>query len=209
MADISFDRPEQANPLANFISQYWRTAVVAVIAAVAAAGGYAWYTSSVKAAKQKAENELGAIIANQTGPERLANLEAYLKNAPSSTKGAALLEIARTAQDQREFAKAADAWNQLSITGPDGMRELAVMGHASALAQAGDKAKAVKILADFLPKAPKAFQALAARQLASIAEEAQAWSEAVAAYERLKEAAGNSNKAYFDAKLEELKAKTK
>lgn len=209
MADITFDRPEQASPLARFISQYWRTAVVAVIAAVAAAGGYAWYTSSVKAAKIKAENELGVIIANQTGPERLANLEAYLKKAPASTKGAALLEIARTAQDQREFAKAADAWNQLSLSAPDGIRELAVMGHASALALAGEKAKAVKILSDFLPKSPKAFQPLAARQLASIAEEAQSWNEAVMAYERLKEASGGANKSYFDAKIDELKAKMK
>jgi len=209
MADITFDRPEQMTPLARFVSQYWRTAVFAVIAALLAVGSYVWYDQSAKQAKIKAENELGAIISTQTGPERLAALEAYLKNAPASTKGAALLEIARTAQEQGAFDKAAEAWNQLSITGPDGIRELAVMGRATAVALGGDKAQAVKILADFLPKAPKGFQPVVARQLAVVAEEAQAWSEALAAYERMKDLGAGGNKAFYEAKIDEIKAKIK
>lgn len=209
MADITFERPEQMSPLARFMSQYWRTAAAAVIAALVAVAAYAWYTSSAQQAKIKAENDLGAIIATKTGPERLAALEAYLKSAPSSTKGAALLELARTAQEQNAFDKAADAWNQLSLTGPDGIRELAVMGRASAVALGGDKAQAVKILSDFLPKAPKGFQPVVARQLAGVAEEAQAWNEALAAYERMKDAGAGANKAFYEAKIAEIKAKMK
>lgn len=209
MADITFERPEQMSPLMRFVSQYWRTAVVAVVAALLAVAAYVWYNQSAKQAKIKAENELGAIISTQTGPERLAALETYLKNAPASTKGAALLEIARTAQEQNAFDKAADAWNQLSITGPDGIRELAVMGRASAVAQGGDKAQAVKILADFLPKAPKGFQPVVARQLAVVAEEAQSWSEALAAYERMKDLGAGGNKDFYEAKISEIKAKMK
>ena len=107
------------------------------------------------------------------------------------------------------FDKAADAWNQLSMIAPDGMRELAVMGRATAVAQSGDKAQAVKILSDYLPKAPKGFQAVVARQLAGVAEEAQAWSEALAAYERMKDANAGANKAFYEAKIAEIKAKMK
>jgi len=207
MADITFDRPEQMSPLAHFFSKHWRTLAALIVAAVLAAGGYAWYTSSAKQAKVTAENELGAIIASKTGPDRLAALEAYLKSAPSSTKGAALLEIANTAQDQGNFEKAAEAWNQLYLTGPEGMREVAGMGYATALAQKGDKQAAVKFLVDMLPKAPKPFQPVVARQLASLAEEAKAWNEAVSAYERMKDLGMGGNKAFYEAKIAEIKAK--
>ena len=209
MADITFERPEQMNPLTRFMSQYWRTIAVAVAAALVAAAAYAWYASNAKQAKIKAENELGTIIATKTGQERLGALESYFKTAPASTKGAALLEIARTALEQKAFDKAADAWNQLSIMGPDGMREIAVMGRATAVAQGGDKAQAVNILADFLPKSPKTLQPIVARQLAAVAEEAQAWNEALAAYERMKDTGSGGNKAFYEAKIAEIKAKMK
>jgi hypothetical protein len=208
MADITFESPaQQSSPLAHFISHYWRTMAVALAALLLAAAGYAWYAASAQQAKVKAENELGAIIAAQTGPERLTALETYLKKAPASTKDAALLEIARTAQDQQAFDKAAEAWNQLAITGPDGMRELAILGRATALALGGDKAQGVKILADFLPKAPKAYRIVVARQLAGMAEEAQAWNEALAAYQLLNDAATGGIKPYYEAKVAEIKAK--
>ncbi|GFK94282.1 hypothetical protein NNJEOMEG_02124 [Fundidesulfovibrio magnetotacticus] len=209
MADISFDRGGQDNPLASFLGNNWRTLIAAVVAALLAVGGYAAYTSYAKKAKAQAENDLGAIIASKTGPERLSALEAYVKTAPASTKDAALLELARTAAEQGNHAKAAEAWNQLALAAPGGVKDLAVLGQASALAQAGDKAQAVKLLADFMPKAPKAFQPLVARQLAAVAEDAQAWTEALAAYERLREAAEGGNKALFEAKITEIKAKTK
>jgi len=209
MADISFDRGEHDNPLSAFLSKNWRTLAAAIVAAVLAAGGYAAYTAYAKKAKATAENDLGAIIATQTGPERLAALEAYAKTAPASTKDAALLELARTATEQGNFAKASEAWNQLSLAAPGGVRDLALLGQASALAQAGDKAQAVKILADFLPKAPKTFQPLVARQLAAVAEDAQAWTEALAAYERMRDAVEGSNKALYESKIAEIRAKTK
>ncbi|WP_243311562.1 tetratricopeptide repeat protein [Fundidesulfovibrio agrisoli] len=208
MADITFDRPDQQmSPLAKFFFNNWRIMAVMVIAVVVATAGYAWYASSVKQSKIKAENELGAIIASKTGPERLTALEAYLKSAPASTKGATLLEIANTAQEQGQFDKAAEAWNQLYLSAPEGMREIAGMGYATAIAQKGDKLAAVKFLVDMLPKAPKPFQPVVARQLASLAEEAKAWDEAISAYERMKDLGMGGNKAFYEAKIAELKAK--
>ena len=209
MADITFDRPEPQSPLARFVQKYWRTSVAILVALVAGIAAYAWYDASAKSAAAKAANDLGAIIATKTGQERTTALENYLKTAPSSTKGAALLELARTAQEQGAFDKAADAWNQLSLVAPDGIRENAVLGRAATLAQGGDKAQAVKILADFLSKAPKVYQPVVARQLAVVAEEAQAWNEALAAYEKMKDSGLGGNKAYYEAKIAEITAKIK
>lgn len=209
MADITFEHSEQMSPLARFMSQYWRTLAAGVVAALLAVAGYAWYTASAQQAKLNAENQLGEIIADKTGAERLAALEAYLKTAPSSVKGAVLLEIARTAQAQGAFDKAADAWNQLSLSGPEGMRELAVIGHATALAQGGDLPKSVQILADYMPKASKPFQPVVARQLAAVAEQAKSWKEALAAYELMKNASSGGNKSFYEAKIAEIQAKSK
>jgi len=209
MADITFDRPEQMSPLARFVSQYWRALAAGTVAALLAVAAYAWYNASAQQAKLNAENELGAIIAEKTGPERLTALEAYLKTAPSSIKNAIYLEIARTAQSQGAFDKAADAWNQIAVGGPEGMKELAVIGHATALAQGGNLPKAVQLLSDFMPKATKTFQPVVARQLAAVAEEAKSWKEAAAAYELMKNASSGGNKAFYEAKAAEMQAKSK
>lgn len=207
MADITFDRPEQQSPLARFIQHYWRTMAAIVTALIVGLAAYAWYDASVTSAAAKAANELGTIIATKTGQERTDALESYIKTAPSATKPAALLELARTAQEQNAFGKAADAWNQLSLIAPEGLRENAILGRAATLAQAGDKTQAVKILMDFLPKAPKVYQPVVARQLAVVAEEAQSWNEALAAYEKMKDAGLGGNKAYYEAKIAEIKSK--
>jgi len=85
MADITFERPEQMSPLARFLAHSWRPLAALIIVALVAAAGYAWYSASAQKAQTKAENDLGAIIATQTGPERLAALEAYVNTAPATT----------------------------------------------------------------------------------------------------------------------------
>jgi len=211
MADINVTRPEHGNPLANFLTQHWRPLALITVAIVVIAAGYAAYVIAGQHSKGKGMNALGDIIATKTGPERLTALESYLASAPSSVKAAVLLEIARTAQDQKAFDKAAKAWAELAAIAPEGTRELAILGQATALAYGGDKSQAVKILSDFLPKAPKAFQIVATRQLAVIAEEAQAWNEALAANQKLAQADGADaiTKAYYEAKVAEIKSKIK
>jgi len=211
MADINVTRPEHGNSLANFLTQHWRPLAITAVAIVVVAAGYAVYAITGQHSKEKATNVLGGIIAEKTGPERLAALESYLASAPSSAKTAVLLEIARTAQEQKAFDKAAKAWAELAASAPEGTKELAVLGQATALAYGGNKPQAVKILSDFLPKAPKAYQIVATTQLAIIAEEAQAWSEALTANQKLAEAdtANAATKAYYEAKVAEIKSKMK
>lgn len=210
MQDIQISHPEDQNAFLHFIVTQWRVLAILIVAVLLAVAGYSYYQHVRQQAKVQAENNLGLIIATKTGPDRMAALEDFLKTAPSSIKDAVLLEIARTSMDQGKFDKAAQAWGELAKTAPEGMRTVAAIGEATTLAQTGEKEKAVKLLVDLLPKAPQTFQLPVARQLASLAEDAQMYPEAAAAYERLKEAAGSAgNKAFYDTKIADLKSKIK
>jgi len=210
MQDINIPQHDDQNAFVDFIVTRWRVLAALIVAVLVTVAGYAYYQHVRQQAKVQAENNLGMIIATKTGPERMNALEDFLKTAPSSAKDAVLLEIARTSMDQGKFDRAAQAWGDLSMSAPEGMRTVAAIGQATTLAQAGSKDKAVKLLVDLLPKAPPAFQLPVARQLASLAEDAQMYPEAVAAYERLREAAGSAgNKAFYDAKIADLKSKIK
>jgi len=209
MQEIIIKQPAHDNPLLNFLEQYWRILAAILVAAVVLAGGYAGYTLMSGHSRGKAVEALGTIIAEKTGPERLTALESFLASAPSSVKPAVLLEIARTAQEQKAYDKAADAWAQLANIAPPGTRELAVIGQATALALGGNKTQAVNILSDFSTKAPKAFDTIVTRQLAVIAEEAGAWHEALTANLKLAAIDGldPTTKAYYEAKAAAMKAK--
>ncbi len=211
MQDIHIPRYNDGqNTFQHFILTQWRVLTALVVAVLLAVAGYSYYQHVHQQARVQAENALGLIIANKTGPERLNSLEAFLKTAPSSIKDAVLLEIARTSMDQNNFERAAQAWGDVALTAPEGMSTVAAIGQATTLAQAGNKDKAVTLLAALLPKAPQALQIPVARQLASLAEDAGKYPEAIAAYERLKEAAGNAgNKSFYDNKIADLKSKTK
>lgn len=210
MQDINIPRYNGQNTFQHFILTQWRVLAALIVAVLVAAAGYSYYQHVRQQARVQAENNLGVIIATKTGPERLTALEDFLKTAPSSIKDAVLLEIARTSMDQGKFERASQAWGDVALTAPEGMRTVAAIGQATTLAQSGSKDKAVKLLADLLPKAPQPFQLSVARQLASVAEEAQMYPEAIAAYERLKDAAGSpGNKAFYDTKIADLKSKIK
>ena len=208
MQEILINSPQHDNPLVNFLARYWRVLAAVAVAVVVVTGGYAGYTLVSGHNREKAIEALGSIIVEKTGTQRLSALENYLASAPSSIRAAVLLEIARTAQEQKAFDKASGAWAQLANTAPPGTRELAVIGQSTALALGGNKTQAVAILSDFLPKAPKAFEIIVARQLAVIAEEAKAWNEALAANLKLAATEGldPTTKAYYEAKAAAMKA---
>lgn len=209
MTEINIPQYQSPKDSDHFLLAHWRVIAALIVAVIVAVAAFTWYRHMQNQDKLKAENELGVIIVTKTGPERMQALEAFSKTAPSSIKDAVNLEIARTAVGQRDFAKSAEAFNALALTAPEGMRALAAMGQATSLAQAGDKAQAVKMLSDLMPKAPKTFQPVVARQLAAVAEDAKMYKEALAAYERLLEAVSGGNKTYYESKVASLKAQLK
>lgn len=202
-------RDDGRNPVASFVIDNWRVLAALAVAAVLAATGYSLYSHFSTKSRIASDNELGAIIATKTGPDRMAALEDFLKKAPDALKGAVHLEIVRTSLDQRDFKRAAKAWSDLALIAPEGMKTLAGLGQATVTAQAGDAAQAVKMLTGLLPQSPKMFLPVIQQEIAAIAEEAGMLSEALAAYENLRDSAGGRNKSYFEAKVAELKTKIK
>ncbi|EFL51373.1 conserved hypothetical protein [Solidesulfovibrio fructosivorans JJ]] len=195
------------NSLLELPIRYWKQCLAAVIVVVAAAGGYALYGTYQKSQIAKAENELGAIVTAKSGAERLSALEALAKTAPAGARDGINLEIAKTAQDLGDYAKAAAAWQTVSQNAPAGMKTVATLGYAATLSKAGQNAKAVEALENLSVTAPKAFTSTVDQQLAVTAEAAGQWQKAVSAYERLKAGGHITNAAFIDTKISELKAK--
>lgn len=195
------------NSLLEMPIRYWKQCLTAVIVIVAAAGGYALYGTYQKSQVAKAESELGAIVTSKSGAERLKALESLAKSAPAGARDGINLEIAKAAQDQGDYAKAATAWQVVSTSAPAGMKTVATLGYATALSKSGQDAKAVEVLENLSVTAPKAFTMTVDQQLAVTAESAGQWQKALSAFERLKAGGHITNAAFIDTKISELKAK--
>lgn len=186
---------------------YWRQSIAVVVVVLAATGGYALFGVYQKSQIEKAENALGKIVLTKTGADRLTALDDLAKTAPATARIGVYLEMAKTAQDMGDFAKAVTAWETLSQNAPEGMKTVATLGYANALVKTGQADKAVPVLDALLASAPKGFTMTVDRQLAATAEAAGAWDKALAAYERMKAQGGVQNTAFIDARITALKAK--
>jgi cytochrome c-type biogenesis protein CcmH/NrfG len=206
--------PDELTPIAaqapafmqKLLDNWKPIAAIAALALVVAVGYGAFRAYQQKTVAQ-AESELGQILIQKEGAERLVALENFLAKAPSGARPAVLLELAKASMEQGQFKKAAEAWADLAKAATPAMEGVAVLGQAAALSQAGDNAQAVSVLTAAKAKLPKAFEVAVNRQLALYAEQAGDYPKALAAYETLRDLGQRATSAYFDAKIGELKAK--
>ena len=113
MTEINIPQFRTPGDSGNFLLNHWRVIAALIVAVIVAVAAFSWYRHMQAQDKIKAENELGVIIVGKTGPERMQALEDFAKTAPASIKDAVNLEIVRTAVEQRDFAKSAQAFNAL------------------------------------------------------------------------------------------------
>jgi tetratricopeptide (TPR) repeat protein len=198
---------DDLHPILRFVGKNWKPIAGGVAAALIIVGGLAVYESSKKASIATVQAEVGTVLSTKEGADRLAGLEKILADGPGAAKDGVLLEIAKTALELKDFAKAADAWKELAASAPKDMRAVALLGEASALSQAGDNANALDILEKIQGESPKTFEMLVIRQTAVTAEAAGNLEKAIQGYERLLAEGNLPNKTYLEAKIEELKAK--
>jgi len=185
----------------------WKPLAVGIAVVLILAVGYGLLLSYRHKAAVQAENELGQILIQKEGADRLVALENFLAKAPGPVRPAVLLELAKASTEQGQFKKAADAWGELVRTATPAMSGVAVLGQAAALAQAGDNAQAEAVLLAAKDKIPKSFEVALNRQLALYAEQAGDYPKALAAYETLRDLGQHATSAYFNAKINEIKAK--
>ncbi|MBU1040785.1 MAG: hypothetical protein KKF77_06790 [Proteobacteria bacterium] len=157
----------------------------------------------------KSADALGVLLIEKTDPKaRVDALEAYLKDAPSSLRPAALLELAASAMVSKQYAKAGAAWTELEGSSSADMKVVAGIGHAKSLLLEGKAAEALTLLQALKAKSPKAYELPITRQLAVAAEQAGNDKVAQEAYAEIATKGEGAGKPYFEFKANQLKSKS-
>ena len=200
--------PQKLHPVLDFMVNNLRQLAWGVAGIILLVAVYGVISHVRKGGEEKAQDELGLIVVQKLGAERLKALEAYVKTAPDALKAKANLELARIAMDEKAYDQAQAAWKTLEGLGDPNLAFTARLGQAKCLMLAGKNKEAVAALTDLSAKAPKDAKRVVTAQLAAAAEAAQDWPTAVKAYQELASGAANDqDKPYLDAKVEQLKSR--
>lgn len=206
LEEIESHVPEQLHPILEAAFRNMKQIVIGVGAVVLVAAAYAGITTYNARAVDSATAELGRILIETSGEEKLAQLEGLLKDAPSAAKSAILVELADSCMTAGQYDKAAGYWDELAGNADGNLQIVARMGKAKALTMGGKAAEAVTILKDMAGTASDAYTVTVNRQLAVAAEQAGDTASALAAYRVLSEK-GTTDKPFIDYKIAQLEAK--
>lgn len=197
--------PQQLHPILEAAFKYHKQIIAGVVVIVAVAAIYAGMTTYNNRALETAQAELGDIIINAAGDERIAKLEALLGSAPSSAEPAILLALAQSSMNNEKYDKAVGYWNQLVGAADDDMKFVARLGKAKCLTLAGKGSEAMDLLKELVGIAPASFTVPTYRQLAVAAELAGDKNQALTAYKKLAEQPV-ADKPFIDYKIAQLEA---
>ena len=206
LENIESHVPDSMHPVLEAAFKYRKQLLIGVGAIIAATVLYTGINAYNQRAMAKAQSEMGSILIEKSGQEKIDALEGLLASAPSSVKPAVLLELAQAAMTAGDFAKAAGYWNQLAGTTDDDLKVVARMGKAKCLQMEGKPAEAVTVLKDLQGVVQEEYSIPVTRQLAVAAEAAGDTALALQAYKDLAEQPV-SDKPYIDFKVAQLEAK--
>lgn len=198
--------PEGLHPVLQFLVNNVKALSIGAAGVLVLAmliGGYQWYDAQQMNA---ARTELGSILTETTGSDRLQKLEGFLKDAPKGMERGVLLELASAADAQGEHGRAAGYWERLAGLADDDIRIIARLGQSKSLLEAGEPHEAMAVIQDLQGEAPAAYTTSVLRQLAVIAEAAGDKDAALEAYRQLAEKGDALNKQYVEYKIGRLEA---
>ena len=208
---IKSDVSAEAAPALGFLHKHAKVitiTVLAIVAAILLALGYQWYQGRQLGAQSA---QLGVILAQKTGADRIAALEEFLQKTPAEFKPAVYFEIAFTATSMEDYTKAAAAWKTGGDLLPanDPMLAVAGLGQASALNKNGKAAEGVAVLEDLLTKvnADQSVTTFIKMELAALAEAAGQWEKSVATYEEIAASEEGDGKNFFTFRVNEIRAR--
>jgi len=210
MSENQTMRPLDPTLADSFGLPTWLTAnlkliIGAIIAALLAAGGVAAWKWQTQRAARQASDELGAILIQKKGAERLQALSAFAAAAPGSVRLNALFSLADAAMAAKDWDTAAKAYADIAASTGPALGVPAALGRAGALLEAGKTTEALAALDALKASAPESFRSVIAMQTAAAAEAAGDASAALAAYEAL-QAGESSPNPYFEHKIARLRA---
>ena len=206
LTDLESHTPMAMHPILEAAFKYQKQIIIAVCAIIAVAAIYAGYSAYAAKAATSAQAELGAILLEEAGPEKITKLEALLSNVPSSVKPAVTLEIAQASMTQGEYAKAVTYWNALAGETSEDMQFTARMGKAKSLLLDGKADDALTEMKELVGTASEAYTIPAYRQLALTADAAGDKVEALAAYKKLIEK-NVTDKPFIEHRISQLETK--
>lgn len=146
--DLRSEVSAETAPLLQFILRHAgaiTAVVVLLLAAIIGAGIWNWHTES---ASEDARNELTRIVLTKKGAERTQALAALAKDAPEQSRYAILVEQARSAAEDGDWAQAARAYGEAARLDSEGALGLAaLLAQCGALMQTGTAEAASEALA--------------------------------------------------------------
>lgn len=203
-AEIS---PEAA-PLWNFVCNHApkiAAAVVSIVVICLAVAGWQWYVEKELA---EARGQLGRIISVQDPARRVSQLEAFAASAPSELTLSVQLELASSAAEMKDFAKAAAAYEKVAqLDAGTPLAFAARLNQGQILLQSGDAAAARAVFSALAAEAPANVKATLNLQTAEAALAAGDKAGAVAAFEAATAALAPTDqegRAYFRALIDKL-----
>lgn len=206
LEEMEAHSPQSMHPILEAAFKYLKEIVIAVVAIICVTAAYAGYHAYSAKTEATAQANLGIILIQANGQERIDRLEGLLNMAPSSVKPAVQLELAQSAMTLGEYDKAAGYWAALEGNTDNDMQIVARLGKSKCLLFAGKATDAIKELKDLAGIAPEAFTVPIYRQLALASEAAGDTAEALKAYQTLGEKQ-TSDKPFIDYKISQLEAK--
>ena len=206
LEEMEAHTPPSMHPILEAAFKYQKQLIIVVALIIGVAAVYAGYNAYTAKTEVSAQADLGKILIQAKGQDKIAKLEGLLNMVPSSVKPAVQLELAQACMTNNEYDKAAKYWGQLEGNTDNDMQIIARLGKAKSLLLGGKAADAVKELKDLAGLAPAAFTVPIYRQLALAAEAAGDTAEALSAYQTLAEKQP-SDKPFIDYKISQLEAK--
>lgn len=201
--------PDTSQRLFDFLATNLKPIAVGCGVIILVMAAYAGVDHWRKGQAAKAADALGVILIEKNEPEaRVQALEAFLKDAPSSLKPTAQLELAAAAMIGKQYDKAISAWTELEGSSSPDLKAMAGIGHAKCLLLTGKAQEALTLLDGMKAKAPAAYAEAITRQIAVAAEAAGNPQAASAAYGELAGKAEGAGKPYYEFKANQLKPKS-
>ena len=158
-------------------------AIAAVILIAALFSGYSYYKTQTL---RNAQENVDRITSTQSGEARISALEEFLPQAPEEMRTALHLQLARLCMQEETFDRAIPHWEHLAENSSDqDLQIVAAIGRATALAASGNTGEALDLLQRTAEHAPQRYQRSLQMKIASTAERAGRWEQALKAYQAL------------------------
>ncbi|MFP4070572.1 MAG: tetratricopeptide repeat protein [Desulfovibrionales bacterium] len=195
---------QDVHPVLKKILDNAKFIVLGVAILLLAVAGYSGYSVYQDSAKKEAAEELGRILTQTQGSDRIAALQDFLDNGRLQQE--ARMELARAQMDQELYQDAAATWARLAEDGRGDLAVVARLGQSKNLLLSGTPQEALTILESLRTTAPDSYHRVIDAQIAEAAEQAGNRTQALSAYERLKNAVQDeATEEYYDYKISQLK----